>query len=378
MSKRNLLAKDSIVSHFEHGVNLTLDAFGVSENLHQMHLPHITDENILNIAHQELVSYEDNLGFSYWFDTYILRRINNTKGLKLFDIVSELNDISNKFNFPNYFHAYCSLRAIDVVKVKDLANDFLDNTKERYWEERFACLGVSKNETISEKVFTNFFKKILLSDSKTISTEFIIKNINSIIFDLELSKHISLKIGSPSGLTTNISKLSENKSWLFLDKNFGAEAWRAACHGLGHSIYSLNNPSYHDVIGVNIAATEVSAFYAQDLALNSLLNDEQIKFIRFIHLFQARLYAIRLLNDYHTFKDNDNEVYSYEKLIGVEGINNDKSELGYPKLMSIDFTIAFSYFFFGDIKLNSWDKIQNSRISNYSILEELKILRQIT
>lgn len=145
----------------------------------------------------------------------------------------------------------------------------------------------------------------------------------------------------------------------YLARSRGIEAYRGALHALGHSVFSVVAPRIEDNLGVNIAATETIAFQAQHVALEGAPSDVA-DFLRFLHLYQSRLYAVRTIHESVRLENRNPELGSLQDL-GREhlGLSEIRPHQFRPKLVAVDFLIAFSeYFRQGEISPD-WSEILN-------------------
>lgn len=245
---------------------------------------------------------------------------------------------------PDYFHAYCTSRMLDPKRVLDLAHDYLESSAAIFYQQSKLLLGGNFGE-LHEDAIQDRLTAAVTQRASDYPHERTVHQVRNIIHDLGLVALIDDSRESAINLTANVAHPAYRTSGLFLARARGIEAYRGALHALGHAVFSVVAPEIKDDLGVNIAATESIAFQAQHIALNGASSDTSA-FLRFLHLYQSRLYAVRTIHEAARLESRNPEIESLQKL-GREhlGLTHIKPHQFRPKLVAVDFLIAFSEYY---------------------------------
>lgn len=284
-----------------------------------------------------------------------------------------LQYLTTNLDCQDYFHAYCVSRMLDPKLILNLAYNFLENSAKEYRTQSEAILQLEFGK-FSEQLIRDRLSATVIRDAHEYSHGRTLEEVNMVISELGLKDSIDNLQESAINLTVNISHPNEGVSKLFLDRSYGLEAYRGALHALGHAIFGVVSPRIEDNLGVNIAATEVIAFQAQDLALNHT-PDDIAEFLRFLHLYQSRLYAVRTIHESVRLKKCNTEVDLLLEL-GHEhlGLLDIKPHHFRPKLVAVDFLVAFSEYFNQEQPRDWFGIIDNAKsISNVSITHAVSL-----
>ncbi|MFE7801303.1 hypothetical protein [Nocardia sp. NPDC057440] len=275
------------------------------------------------------------------------------------------NQFAAEFGAGDFFEGYCAARAIDARGVERLAEDLLDRTEDRYMSTLRSVFGGS----VEQDEFARFYSALLTVDSGSYSVDRIHSDLVRSVEDHGYSDRVEIVRGSPPGVSTTVSTIEPRKSTVFLAEYGGLESYRAAFHALGHAIYAVSlDVTVADLVGVNISATEVSAFSAQELALASLKPEDR-RMLDFMPTYYARMYAVRLLDEARFYREGSAGVASVREHERRLLIVPNNTFVPRNRLHSIDFVIAFSTYL-SRARTDSLDDVRNSVASNSGLLLE--------
>ncbi len=255
-----------------------------------------------------------------------------------------LENLTDTLGSPDYFHAYCVSRMLDPQRVLRLANDYLEDSAASYHKQSKAMLG-DEFGSFHEEQFQERLTAAVTQDANKYPHERTTGEVERVIRDLGLMALVDSSRESAIDLTVNVPHPESRTSRLFLARSKGIEAYRGALHALGHAVFSVMAPRVEDNLGVNIAATETIAFQAQHVALDGAPSDTA-EFLRFLHLYQSRLYAVRAIHESIRLENRSPELETLQDL-GREhlGLVEIRPHQFRPKLVAVDFLIAFSEYF---------------------------------
>lgn len=286
-----------------------------------------------------------------------------------------LENLASSVGSPDYFHAYCTSRMLDPKRVLNLAHNYLDSSAATFRQQSESFLG-SKFGTFHEDLIQDRLTSAVTHRASDYPHERTVHQVDKVIHELGLKALVDNSRESTINLTVNVPHPESRTSSLFLARSRGIEAYRGALHALGHSVFSVVAPRIEDDLGVNIAATETIAFQAQHIALDGAPSDSA-EFLRFLHLYQSRLYAVRTIHESIRLENRSPELEPLQDL-GREhlGLAKIRPHQFRPKLVAVDFLIAFSeYFRQGEIPpdwseiLNLAQKTSNTSITNNILLK---------
>ncbi|WP_375504801.1 hypothetical protein [uncultured Jatrophihabitans sp.] len=252
--------------------------------------------------------------------------------------------LAERLGCENYFDAYCWSRSLNPVALIGLADRHLATTKYEYRAQARYFLR-AKYGSFHERQLQDRLALEVTADPDRYPFERTTAEIFSTLQNLGLRDKIDTSRRSRIGVTVNVAHPSLRKSSIFLSPAPGLESHRGALHALGHAIFSTVSQSIEDDLGVNIAATEAIAFQAQHLALADA-RESVGDFLRFVHLFQSRLYAIRALHDAKRLAKRSEDPEQLNALAREHlGIVDLKVRPIKSKLLSVDFLVAFDEFY---------------------------------
>ncbi len=285
-----------------------------------------------------------------------------------------LEDLASRIGSPDYFHAYCISRMLDPKRILDLAHDYLESSAATFRQQSESFLG-SEFGTFHEDSIQDHLTAAVTQRASDYPHERTVHQVNRVIHELGLKALVDNSRESAINLTVNVPHPESRTSKLFLARSKGIEAYRGALHALGHSVFSVVAPKIEDDLGVNIAATETIAFQAQHVALDGA-PPEAADFLRFLHLYQSRLYAVRTLHESIRLENRSPELESLQDL-GSEhlGLSEIRPHQFRPKLVAVDFLIAFSeYFRQGEIPPD-WSQILDlaQKTTNTAITDNISL-----
>lgn len=285
-----------------------------------------------------------------------------------------LEDLASSIGSSDYFHAYCVSRMLDPRRVLDLAHDYLESSAAAFRQQSTSFLG-SEFGTFSEDSIQDRLTAAVTQRVGDYPHERTVHQVDTVIHELGLTALVDNSRESTIDLTVNVPHPESRTSKLFLARSRGIEGYRGALHALGHSVFSVVAPRIEDDLGVNIAATETIAFQAQHAALDGAPS-ETADFLRFLHLYQSRLYAVRTIHESIRLENRSPEFESLQDL-GREhlGLPEIRPHQFRPKLVAVDFLIAFSeYFRQGEIPPD-WSEILNlaQETTNTSITNNISL-----
>ena len=257
---------------------------------------------------------------------------------------------------PDYFQAYCESRMISPISVLDLAHTYLDESASNFRRLYIAIFGRSFGD-IDEDLVQEMLTSAVIQNAHDYPHEKTLQEIDDTVRELELDEKIDSSRKSQINLTVNVAHPSLRQSRLFLAPARGIEAYRGAMHALGHSVFSVVAPDIIDDYGVNISATESVAFQAQHLALDGA-TPEVADFLRFLHLYQSRLYAVRTIHEACRLDSRAPEHHMLQDLGGVHlGLSSLRPHVFRPKLVGVDFLLAFIEFYRQGEVSHNWSNI---------------------
>ncbi|WP_280484143.1 hypothetical protein [Nocardia farcinica] len=287
----------------------------------------------------------------------------------------ELRQSRNRFaaelGAGDFFEGYCAARAIDARGVERLAEDLLDRTEEHYMSTLRAVFGGA----VGQDEFARFYSALLTVDAGSYSVDRIHRDLQCAVEEHGYGDRIEVVRGSPPGVSTTVSTIDPRKSTVFLAEYGGLESYRAAFHALGHAMYAVSlDVSNADLVGVNISATEVSAFSAQELALESLAPEHR-KMLDFMPTYYARMYALRLLDEARFYREGMASTgcpreYERRLLIVPKSAFTPRS-----RLHAVDFVIAFSAYLLRG-RTGSLEDVRRSVVSNGQLLMDSNCLME--
>lgn len=285
-----------------------------------------------------------------------------------------LEDLASSVGSPDYFRAYCVSRMLDPKRVLDLANDYLESSAATYRQQSEAFLE-GEFGTFHEGSIQDRLTAAVTQKADNYPHERTVHQVDRVIHELGLRALVDSSRESAINLTVNVPHPESRTSKLFLARSRGIEAYRGALHALGHAVFSVVAPRIEDDLGVNIAATETIAFQAQHLALDNAPSDTA-DFLRFLHLYQSRLYAVRTIHESIRLENRSPELEALQGL-GREhlGLSEIRPHQFRPKLVAVDFLIAFSeYFRQGEVPPN-WSEILDlaHKTTNTSITDNISL-----
>lgn len=275
------------------------------------------------------------------------------------------NDFAATFGANDFFEGYCAARAIDAQGVQRLAEELLARTEDRYMSTMRSEFG----RDVDQGEFARYYSALLSIDSGSYSVDRIHRDLIRAVEDCGYEDRVEVVRGSLPGVSTTVSTIEPRRSTVFLAEYGGLESYRAAFHALGHAMYAVSpEVTVADLVGVNISATEVSAFSAQELALEFVKSSDR-RMLDFMPTYFARMYAVRLLDEARFYRAGAAEVASARE--------HEKRLLMVPKaafaprlrLHSVDFVIAFSTYL-SRSRTDSLDNVRDSVASNGDLLVE--------
>lgn len=333
---------DFVDRHFGGGVEQTLSLFeGPARSIPE--LPSTPVDALWDWAFPFEAEFGIRQRQAYVFDTLALRLLR-AKGLGVLT-PSAFEPLVQGSGKSDYFAAYCEARGLEGAAIVELAYRLLATTDAEYRSGCSEFFPGGPTEATEEGLSERLAEATALM-SENYSTQRIIQDLHRNLTEVGLEGDISVFVGSKTGLTTNVTRLQPRHAHIFLDEGVGLEAYRGALHALGHAVFAVHpNTGSESLLGVNISATEVGAFQAQHFALDGV-DKAASGFISFLHLYHARLYAVRVVV----------EQQRYASLMPVEDAYADLTTryLGFPqlvelradsKLVSVDFLLAFAAYF---------------------------------
>lgn len=283
-----------------------------------------------------------------------------------------LERLTSIVGVPDYFDAYCLTRGLSPEAVLDYASQFLEETEGDY-RTRFGSLfgsGLLEMSDIQTRLAGTVTRQV--ENFEFDSTRAYVRQV---IAGLGLEERIDTASDSAIGLTVNLPRPHDRCAQLFLAPARGLEAHRGALHALGHAIFSAMTRRSIDDLGVNIAATESVAFQAQQLALAEA-DQSQVEFLEFLHLFQARLYAARVIHEKVRVRSAERESKEIDSLGRAHLALRDLRPMAMrPKLVSVDFLLAFAEFYADPYPAVTWEDIKSkgSATTNAAIVGKLGV-----
>ncbi|MBF6414572.1 hypothetical protein [Nocardia cyriacigeorgica] len=275
------------------------------------------------------------------------------------------NRFCAEFGASDFFEGYCSARGIDARGVERLAGDLLDRTEDQYMSTMRSVFG----GTVDQDQFAKFYSGLLAVDSGNYTVDRIHNDLVRSVEDHGYSELVDIVRGSPPGVSTTVSTIDPRKSTVFLAEYGGLESYRAAFHALGHAVYAVSpDVTVSDLVGVNISATEVSAFSAQELALSALRPQDR-QMLDFMPIYYARMYALRLLDEARFYREGSAGVASVREHERQLMIVPKSTFVPRNRLHSIDFVLAFSTYL-SRRRTDSLSDVSCSVASNSSLLLE--------
>ncbi|WP_459549612.1 hypothetical protein [Nocardia sp. X0981] len=276
------------------------------------------------------------------------------------------NKLARELDGDNFFDASCAIRAIDPAKIEQLARDLLDETEESYLRSmRFLFDG-----PVEESFFAQAYADVLKSHSDRYSVDRIMRDIEDGVSALGVDDMIEIARHDRGNISTNITVITPRKATVFLAQYGGLESYRAAFHALGHALYAVQAEVLEeDLIGVNIAATEVSAFLAQELALISA-SPEQRKFLEVMPTYYARLYALRVIDESLFYREGPRAIAERSCYAARLGVNPAKEFSPGNRLVAVDFVIGF-YEYLQRERISSLVEVAESTTTNWRLLKRL-------
>ncbi|MET8653331.1 hypothetical protein [Nocardia aurea] len=275
------------------------------------------------------------------------------------------NRFAAEFGAGDFFEGYCAARAIDASAVERLAEDLLARTEDVYMSTLRSVFG----GTVAQDEFARFYSGLLTVDSGSYSVDRIHGDLIRSVEENGYGDRVEIVRGSIPGVSTTVSTIEPRKSTVFLAEFGGLESYRAAFHALGHAMYAVSpDATVADLVGVNISATEVSAFSAQELALVPLRPADR-RMLDFMPTYYARMYAVRLLDEARFYREGSAGVASAREYERRLSIVPNSTFAPRNRLHSIDFVIAFSTYL-SRLRTVSLDDVRDSVRSNSSLLLE--------
>lgn len=276
----------------------------------------------------------------------------------------------------DYFSGYCLSRGLDPEAVVALALAHLESTAAAY---RVACrtsLGVPFGMVHEDLVQARLTDSVL-RDADAFPHSRTVEMIGHILDVVGLSGRVDYSRESVIGVTVNVAHPDSRTAELFLAPARGIEAYRGALHALGHALFSIIAEDIVDDLGVNIAATEFVAFQAQHLALVAAPGDVA-DFLRFLHLYQSRLYAIRVLHEAARFRSRSPE-HAVLQDWGLThlGVTELRPSRYRPKLVAVDFILAFAEFYRTGEMRDGWSGLvdRSASVTNRALCNRFTVAR---
>jgi len=263
----------------------------------------------------------------------------------------------------DYLTAYCDSRGIDSSSVTPTAMALLKATDNEYRDRLIALFGCRFGNICLSEIKIKL-AQVLAKNVEHHTVDIIRNDIERLVTEHVPNEMVIIHCGIRTGIVTHVAQLCPRRSYLFLDSTPGLESHRAAYHALGHVLFAVS-PNTHtsDLLGVNIAATEVVAFQAQEIFLENEPNDVA-EYLYFMQLFHSRLYALRVMHDQQRWlarRELDSEFASLtQEFLGVTGLSSVSPT---SKLVAVDFLFAFGYFYKMPKRAQTWKELVTS-ISN--------------
>jgi hypothetical protein len=243
--------------------------------------------------------------------------------------------------------------------VERLASDLLDETEDAY----LATMKTIFGGVVDQEKLSKAYAKILAADGEGYQVETVIRYIQTEVDRLGHSDSIVVVRGSRSGVSTNVTTLYPRVATIFIAESPGLESFRAACHALGHAIYAVHSRTLdEDLLGVNIAATEVCAFMAQELALAAVDAGDRV-LMDLMPTYYARLYALRLLDEARYYREGPAFVADMSVYVDRLAVIPAQEFAAGKRIAAVDFVIGFAAYLRGPATM-AWDQIECAATSN--------------
>ncbi|MGO4614458.1 hypothetical protein AB4305_09715 [Nocardia sp. 2YAB30] len=278
--------------------------------------------------------YRERQKQAYLFDTLVLEShsVHNVQ-----DNRATRNELARDLGKNDFFEASCAIRAIEPRGVERLAHDLLDETRDTYLEAMRSILGGTVEEGRLSEVYSN----LLTENSDQYPVHRIAEDLETEVRRLGIQDSVRIVRSSRSKISTNITIISPRSATIFLAEYGGLESYRAAFHALGHALYAVQTDILEeDLLGVNIAATEVCAFAAQEIALKSVAPESRA-LLDIMPTYYARLYALRLIDEYRFYRSGPDDVMSRHEYAARLGIIPESDFRPGRRLSAVDFVIGF-------------------------------------
>lgn len=348
-----------VLQDYDSGSRRALGLFGVGE-VSKEDTEEWRTETLLSSIEKLDADFNARQYQGYAYDTLELR-LGVDEGN---DLCQSRNNLAEQLKLPNYFDGYCLTRAISPASLVTRCVELLEETAEDYYQGLTTFFG----STPTQDQFTDAYKAILTGSTELYSLDHIQRSIEKTVDYYGLDSKIEIFRGSASGITTNVTTLRPRKATLFLAETNGLESYRAACHGLGHAMFAVDQHNdVVDVMGVNIGATEVSAFAAQEIALEQASEQDRV-LLDIMPTYYARLYALRTVSESHFYEGDSERALKWRDYSTSLGLLDVPLFSPAKQLKSVDFVLAFSEYLRLD-STHSWESVFNMNYSNRGILE---------
>lgn len=358
------VVEDAVLRHHEVGAQRTLDAFrAVVSKSDAARADQWSDGFLRSAILPTATSFRERQFQAYLFDTLVLRLGTHPEDPKA--LFSRRSALARQLGFDCFFDAYCAARGIDPEGILTTATSLLDGTDEAY-HARFAALFGSR---LTEERLSALYADVLTDAPERYTVEHIVSDLTAAVAELGCSGCIEIHRGSRSGVSTNVATIRPRTATIFVAEAPGLESYRAGCHALGHALFAVNpEVGDHDLLGVNIAATEVAAFAAQELAL-AQEPEHTREFLEFMPLYYARLYALRLLHEARFYRGEQQVNESYvRRCVERMGLVAGHDFRPARCITAADFVLAFLGYLDLRTPPDRWREIRSVMSSNSELL----------